>query len=810
MRGNQAAELCPIENGIEDPSVLSKHMWLFCDACRDRRLSNTLRGKQLVGLLGESDSEEETPDATEGEKNEERVEPNEGKNANAVMKKRGRKKKTEKQETFLPDALKINRYVKSGISKKEALQKLIEEKREEAAQKALLRGAVQRGSDDVEENTSTKLKVDPSGMPWSPRYDTFLLSRQSVFNRVIDHQRYVAIISNFLDANKSLRYDHNKQEIEAMDEKLSAERKAYQKHVKKKIKGLKQHLYMCGNLQSSRFILERLMKRRSQLSGQYGSPLNVTTDGLESDVSQSLPKVKYNLVSGTMPKIVIPNERRRFTFTNNVVEVREQSPLDRVNQFPLDSDELAFHFAMKYAVNVVTGVSSVLAIMCRPWLADSACYTIPIVVKGVFDAVHGRPKNICILGKPCVLDELNHPSLWRRFMKHSVRIALHPKAKQAQRTGGRQRAILKKLEATTKTKLNDDGGEKQQTQPNVESESGDEIGGLVIAEPSKGGDETEAVTSKKRPETDEVAANDDANPSSVDQRFVNDVLSGIMEEMGSTNIKSRSECDGAVEQRADLENFNGSDLSKRYTIFSIGEEGLDDVMVLIRSGNDGLDSSTGTSVSVAVKLEFAPDLGAERLGDEEWLYDALRCRFKCASHLLRLRIHYSELHFLQKERYEERGMIARDARRKLLIQKRTHLLKSVLLQLEQLKPGSYALRLDAKGRAEILPQITDPLSERVEMDVDKMNEIKACRATGFAFNGIDEHVALVYHLVQKRIPAAFLPESSKPPRGNRGGRKKDIDASSSASAGKGGYRGRSDPQTCPAAKRKRIDLDAPQ
>lgn len=45
------------------------------------------------------------------------------------------------------------------LFRKEALQKLIEEKREEAAQKALLRSAVQRGSDDVEENTSTKLKV---------------------------------------------------------------------------------------------------------------------------------------------------------------------------------------------------------------------------------------------------------------------------------------------------------------------------------------------------------------------------------------------------------------------------------------------------------------------------------------------------------------------------------------------------------------------------------------------------------------------------------------------------------------------------
>uniref|UniRef100_A0A914ZLK4 Little elongation complex subunit 2 C-terminal domain-containing protein n=1 Tax=Parascaris univalens TaxID=6257 RepID=A0A914ZLK4_PARUN len=779
-------------------------MWLFCDACRDRRLLNTFRGKQLIGLLDESSSGAET---SEVEKNEEKIERNTAENSTITMKKRRGKRKIEKEETILPDSLKISRYMKAGISKKEALQKLIEEKREEAAQKALLRSAVQRGSNDIEENTRTKLKVDPSGMPWSPRYDTFLLSRQSIINRVIDHQRYVAIISNFLDANKSLRYDHNKQEIEAMDEKLSAERKAYQKHVKKIMKALKQHLYMCGNLQSNRFVLERLMKRRSQLSGQYGSPLNIRTDGLEDDISQSLPKVKYNLVSGTMTKIVIPNERRRFTFTNNVEEVREQSPLDRVNQFPLENDELASHFAMKYAVNVITGVSSVLAIMCRPWLADSACYTIPIVVKAVFDTVHGRPKNICILGKPCVLDELNHPSLWRRFMKHSVRIALYPKAKQAQRTGGRQRAVPKKLEAATKIKSIGDGDEKQ---PNVEKESGDEVGSLVIAEPSKGDDESEAITSKKRrSETEEVAVNDETNPSSVDQRFVNDVLSGIMEEMGSTNIKSRSECDGAIEQRANLENFNGSDLSKRYTIFSIGEEGLDDVLVLIRSGNDGLDSSTGTSVSVAVKLEFAPDHGAERLGDEEWLYDALRCRFKCASHLLRLRIHYSELHFLQKERYEERNMIARDARRKLLIQKRTHLLKSVLLHLEQLEPGSYALRLDAKGRAEILPQITDPLSERVEMDVDKMNEIKACRAVGFAFNGIDEHVALVYHLVQKRIPAAFLPESSKPPKGNRGGRKKDIVASSSANMGNGQYRGRNGPQTYPAAKRKRIDLDAP-
>ncbi|VDK35852.1 unnamed protein product [Anisakis simplex] len=50
-------------------------------------------------------------------------------------------------------------------------------------------------------------------MPWTPRYDKFLLHNVSKLNRVVDHQRYIAIISNFLDTHKTLRYDHNRQEI---------------------------------------------------------------------------------------------------------------------------------------------------------------------------------------------------------------------------------------------------------------------------------------------------------------------------------------------------------------------------------------------------------------------------------------------------------------------------------------------------------------------------------------------------------------------------------------------------------------------
>ncbi|VDM41808.1 unnamed protein product [Toxocara canis] len=815
-RGNQSAELCPIVNGVDDPSILSKHMWLFCDACRDRRLLNSVVGKQLISLLGESDSETEPTDVVERERESTGGKSFEGKKSGFDGKKKERKKKSERVEGFVPDALKISRLVKTGLTKAEALQKLVEEKRETAAQRLMEKSkAIGGKANDMEENTEAKLKVDPLNMPWTPRYDRFIISRPSVLNRVVDHQRYVAIISNFLDANKNVRYDHNKQEIEAcfssaMDQKLAEERKAYQKHVKKKMKTLKHELYVCGNLQTTRFVLERLTKRRSHLSGQYGSALKATEESYMEE-STVLPKVKYNLVSGAMPKIVLPNERRRFAFTNDVNEVREQFPLEKVDQFPIEEDELAFHFAMKYAVNVVMGVSSALAIMCRRWLADSAKYVMPVVVKSRFDAVQGRSKNVCVVGKPCVFDELNYPSVWRRFVKHSVRVALYPKSKPSQRTGGRQRALFKKSGAATQQKLGDSTGKKEQSSASTEHESDDEIGDLVIAETAEIDARLRTENSASQHETEESTTKNNTDPQLVD-----DVLSGIMKEMGSADtITSRNEfevnCAGAVEQQGDLEKFKGGDLSKRYSIFLVGGEVTDAIGFLIRSSNDGVDSSTGSSVSLAVKVEFAPDYGAEVLDDEEWLYDVLRCNFKCASHLLRLRVHYSELHFLQKERYEGRSMIARDARRKILLQKRTQLLKSVLVQLEQLKPGSYALRMDNKGHAEILPQITDPVSELVELDMDKVEEIKPCRATGYAFNGIDEHVALVYHLIQKRIPAALLPEKLKFRKGGESGGT-GVEAPSSGTARKERQRGRKGGRkwSNPPAKRERIDFDAPQ
>lgn len=51
-------------------------------------------------------------------------------------------------------------------------------------------------------------------MPWAPPFPKILRKYRSVIQRPIDHQRYVAIISNFLNANHSQpRFQQNRQEV---------------------------------------------------------------------------------------------------------------------------------------------------------------------------------------------------------------------------------------------------------------------------------------------------------------------------------------------------------------------------------------------------------------------------------------------------------------------------------------------------------------------------------------------------------------------------------------------------------------------
>lgn len=50
-------------------------------------------------------------------------------------------------------------------------------------------------------------------------------------------------------------------------------------------------------------------------------------------------------------------------------------------QYPIESDDLALHLAVKHGVRVVMCASSALKILSNPWVGDSPTYVIPVVVK---------------------------------------------------------------------------------------------------------------------------------------------------------------------------------------------------------------------------------------------------------------------------------------------------------------------------------------------------------------------------------------------------------------------------------------------
>lgn len=60
----------------------------------------------------------------------------------------------------------------------------------------------------------------------------------------------------------------------------------------------------------------------------------------------------------------------------------------------------------------------------------------------------------------------------------------------------------------------------------------------------------------------------------------------------------------------DFSQFKGATLEKRYTIFTLGQDGKENVDLLIRTGNDGRDA-TGSVIAVTHKLEYLPEFGAE-------------------------------------------------------------------------------------------------------------------------------------------------------------------------------------------------------
>ncbi|VDN17803.1 unnamed protein product [Gongylonema pulchrum] len=478
-----------------------------------------------------------------------------------------------------------------------------------------------------------------------------------------------------------------------MDEKLAAERMEYQKLALQSLSDRKKPIYGCDNHRVISYILDRLRTRAASLNCDYEAAVHSQEmKGLFADALTVMTK-KTTLHIGDVPKIILPNERRRFMFSRSIDEISKHFPAKQPCKYRIESDELALHLANRHGVRVVMCASSVMKILSNPWVGDSPNYVIPVVVKCHFSERTNRFENTCLVGKPCVEKAINGPSAWRRFVKFSIKLALYDN-KPAKKTGGRQRASFTKSWAKTTDGSSEmkDGAETPRTSAACDDE--DDRGTLLIAEEEeeeKPAAPESASMNKKKADGARNAKPDAATPSgtTTSTSFCDDILGDIMNEMNYSNRSDWSNDYGGLVEEGGFSRFEGADLSKRYALFSLGHDGTQDVDLLIRGNIDGIDS-TGSELSIAFKLEYAAEFGAENLDDEEFLQDYFRCKLKGASQILRLRM---------------RAYVRQDELKTLYFDDR-------------------------------IPSVQE------------------------AFRGIDEHLVLVYHIVQKRIPASFGPKKN--------------------------------------------------
>uniref|UniRef100_A0A915Q6D2 Little elongation complex subunit 2 C-terminal domain-containing protein n=1 Tax=Setaria digitata TaxID=48799 RepID=A0A915Q6D2_9BILA len=798
-RGSQAASRCPLLSSDIDLNTIISHNALFCDRCRDEQILEKTKGEEILfansppywilpsnssdfrgdqsfirficyhngNEISEEDQLQKTyktdfpesvsskgfigtkqrlnagcSSSVQDEKLENIGKPRKRRKEEETSKKLAPRNKSvkfarqdsEKREAKVPTNIALHKLAKQGYSKEEALQKYVEKQRERAHPKS---------EDD-------KVQIDRENMPWAPPFPKILRKYHSVIQKSIDHQRYVAIVANFLNANHSQpRFQQNRQEI--MDEKLKDERMEYQKLVLQSLCSRKKSVYNCGNRRAISYILDRLRSRAASLHCQYSAPIyDEEMKDLTVDALTVLTK-KTILYRGKVPKITLPNERRRFVFNRMVEDISLQYPPNEKTVYPLESDEFAVHLAVKYGVRVIMCSSSALKILCNPWIADSTTYLMPVVVKRSFSERTNRFENVCLVGKPCIEKAINGPSLWKRYMKFSLKLAIYGDLKKETdekipaRTGGRQRTCFRRMERT-----ND---------KNQMGEEPDNDSNLIIADEAAENEESFGNTSDTitRKEINNIQNIHNDVPSSSSPPVLapvcGDILGDIMNEMGTSDNDFTKNYEG-MDQNSAPSTFIGADPNKRYTLFSLGHDGMQDVDLIIRANNDGIDAM-GNELSIVHKIEYAAEFGAERLDDEEWLHDYFRCKLKCASQLVRLRIHYLEQHLLQRERYNENMLTANRPDLRKLAEERTQWLKKIVVKLESLQPGNYLIRKEANKLQILLPTADVNNAYLTEDHLKQLYFDEHLPPVEEVFRGIDEHLVLVYHIVQKRIPASF-------------------------------------------------------
>jgi len=226
------------------------------------------------------------------------------------------------------------------------------------------------------------------------------------------------------------------------------------------------------------------------------------------------------------------------------------------------------------------------------------------------------------------------------------------------------------------------------------------------------------------------------------------------------NPKSRNAENPAVEEASEYPETP----DRRYSIFEMDGIG----QILVRCNNDVNVNGIGLA-SLSARVEYVPHMGVETSEDEEWLWNYCTAVFKCSDQHILFRLHHHvtavlNMEFAYSTHFQDDRQLSPE--RISLLSTRVRRLADLMSQLRNLQPGRFLLERD-DGQMNILKDLSE--NEQLDFRADQMvnlvdiadkiglDDILPVKAAKDVFKGIDYHRTFVWHIVQKRIPASYLP-----------------------------------------------------
>uniref|UniRef100_A0A914C1L1 Little elongation complex subunit 2 C-terminal domain-containing protein n=1 Tax=Acrobeloides nanus TaxID=290746 RepID=A0A914C1L1_9BILA len=684
----------------------------------------------------------------------------------------------EKKEKFVPSNLRDKLLVRDltkleGIDKAAAVEKLLQKRLEDAKKS--------------EPKQKEKTVVDPNQMAWNPQMGknsnsaVFMLPKgaQSALSFEV-HRRYVAILSNFLTPQGKTRFVFNDIDLKNMDNKLAKEREEFNHLVIKRnsyvdrFQGSPYRYLLPGSLDyvKSRilaklstlspngyyYVKSRILAKLSTLSPNgYCKVVKELQWSIKEEAEECLayPKRLSLLREGGIgEKFQIPDVRRKCVFSLSASDISTAFPPDKAIEDPIEDDKMALEMSADNGVEVVMNACTVRHFLTAPWPNRSEDHILKVTVRR---HIHqGKIIRVCFVGKPITASTLNKMTCMRMFMKYVVKNGIRkpePKETISKRVPSymRKRQLDKQQSKTFQPALK---------QMKLDSEPGN----LMIAEsdddpkspePQK---ITQEKSSKKWPSPKKEFPSEGHDAS-------NDLLSGIL---GGMNAFA-----GITEKEKSKEQFNVTDLldfpfsqeqadeaspkSKRYAIFSF--DAKENKRILIRSTTHGIDQQKN-SVAITSKVEYVPNCGAEKMTNEETLWNAITAVLKGAEHHLNFYMRFEEGDCLQLVRRNARESFHLQPEEKKLLSQRSDRLCSLIDTLHELDFGEHLI-LQSNEKLKFF-QEADQNETEVTMtreNIEHMLFDGEGEPLEFAkaFQGIDPHLVLVWHIIQSRIPGSFLP-----------------------------------------------------